>query len=611
MEVFTLALPIGDALQYMHSMNRVHLDLKQANVLIEADNELKLSDFGLAQIFHSTASLRRSELPPVAGTRPYADPHYIHTGVPHPKNDQYAFGMMIFQWLTGLYCPQRDRDMQGIPPKIQKVVSRMLEFNPDKRYDHIKDAVEDLGKACYGSKWKGHIIQEQKNNLKGDNKTLKQDKRLLQDNVGKLEREKQDLQEKVGKLERDKKALQNRFEHEKQDLQEKVGKLEHEKQDLQGRVEKLERDKQALQNKFEHEKQDLQGRVEKLERDKQALQNKFEQDKQNLQKEINSINRDKPTLQDRLEHEKRALQERAGKLEQEKQALQDQVRELEQKNSQIGSQEFSKAIEDYSQENKVLKKLIDKFIDNEIREKAIRDFLDSGEEHRLAERYKEARDDYSQVLALDENHARARELRGRMHLALGANEEALEDLKQAIESGSASTITFYSCGVAYQRLNQLTKALKCYDRAIEQDDTNADAFARRGQIYLKRGEEGDIDRALLNLTRAIELDNNDDISLTYRGQIYLERGKEGDIDRALSDFTQAILLNSTDDSALTYRGQAYLKRGRGNDIDRALLDFTQAIKRRPKNGMALMYLGKDLLSTASKPRGIGVFQPIT
>ena len=62
MEVFTLALPIGDALQYMHSMNRVHLDLKQANVLIEADNELKLSDFGLAQIFHSTASLRRSEL---------------------------------------------------------------------------------------------------------------------------------------------------------------------------------------------------------------------------------------------------------------------------------------------------------------------------------------------------------------------------------------------------------------------------------------------------------------------------------------------------------------------------------------------------------------------
>ena len=207
-EVLTLARPIGAALQYMHGMGVVHLDLKPDNVLLGADGKVLLSDFGLAQIIHRTATLRRSELPPVAGTPLYIDPHYIKTKVPHPKHDQYAFGMMIFQWLTGQHWPLRDRarNMQSIPSKIGKIVSRMLEADLDKRYKYVEDAVEDLGKACYGSKWKEQMIQEQVKKLKVENMTLNRDKRVLQERVKNLESEKQALQDK---LEREKQALQD------------------------------------------------------------------------------------------------------------------------------------------------------------------------------------------------------------------------------------------------------------------------------------------------------------------------------------------------------------------------------------------------------------------
>jgi tetratricopeptide (TPR) repeat protein len=68
--------------------------------------------------------------------------------------------------------------------------------------------------------------------------------------------------------------------------------------------------------------------------------------------------------------------------------------------------------------------------------------------------------------------------------------------------------------------------LACYTQAIKCDDTNADAVARRGQLYLERGEKGDIDRALSDFDRAIELNSNDDIALTYCKQPCPERREE-------------------------------------------------------------------------------------
>jgi tetratricopeptide (TPR) repeat protein len=172
---------------------------------------------------------------------------------------------------------------------------------------------------------------------------------------------------------------------------------------------------------------------------------------------------------------------------------------------------------------------------------------------------------------LKEMEVRTRDLRGRVYLARDENGDAKKDLKRVIESGHASSRTFMSCGVAHQRLSELTEALKCFDRAIELND-NVDAFARRGHIYLERREEGDFDRAMLDLKRAIQLDNKHDYALAYCGKAYWIKGERG---KALTYFSRALKENPENTVALSYRG---ITRYQLRQYTVALNDFNQYVE---------------------------------
>src|SRR6266487_6746902 len=87
---------IAQALQYAHDNNVIHRDLKPENLLIGGNNIL-LSDFGIAAVAHRTNSLHNS---PYAGTLPYSAPEQIN-GQPRPASDQYALGIIVYEWLIG------------------------------------------------------------------------------------------------------------------------------------------------------------------------------------------------------------------------------------------------------------------------------------------------------------------------------------------------------------------------------------------------------------------------------------------------------------------------------------------------------------------------------
>jgi eukaryotic-like serine/threonine-protein kinase len=68
--------------------------------LIEADHKLVLSDFGIAVVAHSFQSLTPQM---ILGTPYYMAPEQSQ-GQALPASDQYALGIMVYEWLTGIRC---------------------------------------------------------------------------------------------------------------------------------------------------------------------------------------------------------------------------------------------------------------------------------------------------------------------------------------------------------------------------------------------------------------------------------------------------------------------------------------------------------------------------
>jgi len=162
---------IGEALQFAHSQHFVHRDMKPENVLIGRQNQLLLSDFGVATMAYNSTSLRTQT---IVGTTPYMAPEQI-LGKVCEASDQYALGIMVYGWLCGRLpfqgsameiiaqhlsappTPVRVYD-PALSPHVEQVLLKVLAKEPMQRFATVSDFVTALEQA--GSETaKGHFIQ--------------------------------------------------------------------------------------------------------------------------------------------------------------------------------------------------------------------------------------------------------------------------------------------------------------------------------------------------------------------------------------------------------------------------------------------------------------------
>src|SRR5918912_761438 len=88
---------VASALQYAHEQRLIHRDLKPENLLLGPDQEIWLSDFGLAVVAQSA---RSQPFQQTAGTLAYMAPEQLK-GQPTPASDQYALAVLVYEWLCG------------------------------------------------------------------------------------------------------------------------------------------------------------------------------------------------------------------------------------------------------------------------------------------------------------------------------------------------------------------------------------------------------------------------------------------------------------------------------------------------------------------------------
>lgn len=149
------------ALHYAHEQKIVHRDVKPENMLVETEQKIVLSDFGIAVPAHNTQSLRTQES---AGTVLYMAPEQLR-GKARPASDQYALGAVIYEWLSGT-CPfggltPIEIAMQHVlesPPsllerspnisvEVEQVVLKALAKEPQQRFGTIEEFANALEQA--------------------------------------------------------------------------------------------------------------------------------------------------------------------------------------------------------------------------------------------------------------------------------------------------------------------------------------------------------------------------------------------------------------------------------------------------------------------------------
>lgn len=156
---------ICDALDAAHAVQIVHRDIKPENILLDAEGNAYLSDFGFAKRMNSTVEI--TTVGDVIGTPNYLSPEQIMGYDIGNSTDIYALGIMLHEILDGAhpYADTKSRVQlmlklvkEDVPKlknpilsqdkmnRIDKIIARCTHKNPDNRYQTASDVAEEFSK---------------------------------------------------------------------------------------------------------------------------------------------------------------------------------------------------------------------------------------------------------------------------------------------------------------------------------------------------------------------------------------------------------------------------------------------------------------------------------
>ncbi len=153
---------VGSALTFAHRNGVVHRDVKADNIFMDEDGNAYLSDFGIAKEVGADAGDGAGTL---VGTPAYMAPEQIRGEGAGPHSDMYAFGIMLYEMLSGsrpfaeetlatlVYkhlnepLPMIDPDALSVPPAFNSIIQRATAKDPAERYEDALSLVMEFQQA--------------------------------------------------------------------------------------------------------------------------------------------------------------------------------------------------------------------------------------------------------------------------------------------------------------------------------------------------------------------------------------------------------------------------------------------------------------------------------
>lgn len=156
-----LAIEICEGLEKAHREGVIHRDIKPSNIVIDADGRAKLLDFGLATIIGREKLTRTGS---TIGTIGYMSPEQVQAEEADQRSDLFSLGVLLYEMIAGrtpfkgeneasvLNAILHDtpeplaRYKSNVPEELQRIVSKLLEKDPDFRYQSAAGLLSDLRK---------------------------------------------------------------------------------------------------------------------------------------------------------------------------------------------------------------------------------------------------------------------------------------------------------------------------------------------------------------------------------------------------------------------------------------------------------------------------------
>jgi serine/threonine protein kinase/tetratricopeptide (TPR) repeat protein len=159
--VLNIMKQLAAALAAAHGVNVVHRDLKPQNILLDRDDHVYISDFGIAKTLDSDRT-NVTRTGAVLGTPLYMSPEQVEGKPVDHRSDLYTFGLIFYEMLTGILPFSGDSTFQlmyqrvhqlpkrpelvvpDLPPYLSRICLKCLEKEPAQRYQSANEILVDL-----------------------------------------------------------------------------------------------------------------------------------------------------------------------------------------------------------------------------------------------------------------------------------------------------------------------------------------------------------------------------------------------------------------------------------------------------------------------------------